>query len=60
MDNDNKYAIAYGRPVDGFYFVGPFDSQADASLYAESEDTTDWWVIELQNPADLFDGGGEP
>lgn len=54
MGNDNKYAIAYGSPVDGFYFVGPFDSQADASLYAESEGTTDWWVIELQNPADLF------
>lgn len=48
-----KYLIAFGNPVDGFGFIGPFDSAEDANEYAEHDrdlSCVDWWVVELIAP----------
>mgnify|MGYP006992527632 CR=1 FL=1 len=48
----NKFIAIMGNPVDGFYYVGPFDLYDDARHYVETEwDRRDWWVAELQLPA---------
>ena len=47
-----QYAICYGNPVDGFFFVGPFDDRDDSVSYAEREhDSRDWWIVEILPPA---------
>lgn len=49
-----NYAICYGNPVDGFFYVGPFEDRDVAVEYGESEwDQRDWWIVEIQPPADL-------
>lgn len=51
-----NYAICYGNPVDGFYYVGPYSERDDAIRYGESEwDQRDWWIVEILPPAALFD-----
>ncbi len=41
--------IAYGNPVDGFTFEGPFSSRDAAIEYGDSVDT-EWWVANLDAP----------
>jgi hypothetical protein len=47
-----QYAVAYGNPVDGFFFVGPFKGRDAAVEYGESEAIArDLWIVELTPPA---------
>lgn len=52
----NKYIIIYGDPKDGFVYVGPFDKFQQATEYAEADGKTDWWVVELETPAEETSG----
>jgi hypothetical protein len=46
-----KYIIMYGNPIDGFKFVGPFDSLNDALEHLEEEHADyDMCIAELQEP----------
>lgn len=47
-----NFIIVYGDPVDGFNFVGPFDDRDEAVRYAEFDVGTDWWIAELDAPAE--------
>ena len=44
------YIVIKGDPVDGFSYIGPFNSTDDAEAYmdAESNDTT--WMLQLESP----------
>ena len=47
-----NFIIAYGNPVDGFFYVGPFPTAQIANEYTESELFQGYfWIIELQAPA---------
>ncbi|QWY83553.1 hypothetical protein [Rhizobium phage RHph_X2_28B] len=50
----NKYIIISGNPVDGFTFIGPFDSADEATQYTESnsKDLYDWWLAPLTEPTE--------
>ena len=49
-----KYIIAWGSPVYGYEYIGPFDSHEDAFDFADAELDVDegssWWVVALQTP----------
>ena len=45
------YIITYGNPNDGFFYVGPFDTQEEAKAYTEAEIDRDWWIVNLLPPA---------
>ena len=50
-----KAAISYGNVVTGFKFIGPFDSDEDASDYANNDPMLksiqdDWAIVELVEP----------
>ena len=48
-----KHIAIYGNPVDGFRYVGPFESKEDALTYVADEPSSDnWWVAELYAPAE--------
>lgn len=46
-----KYIVIYGNPGDGFHFIGPFDTIDEATEYGKDA-TRDWWIAELNAPAD--------
>ncbi len=47
-----SYIVCYGNPIDGFDFVGPFESAEEAVEYGNSERfSTNWWVAKLYEPA---------
>ena len=48
----NKYIIMYGNPIEGFTFVGPFDTKQEAIEYVDAEPTDyDTCIAELLEPA---------
>lgn len=51
-----KYIIIYGDPMDGFNYRGPFDTQADATEWAEDHEPDEvWWIAELNPPTEERD-----
>lgn len=50
VQEGGQWLIAYGNPVDGFNFIGPFNSEEDAIEYAERELTNQWSVAQLDKP----------
>jgi hypothetical protein len=46
----SPHIMVYGNPVDGFRYVGPFQSREEAYAYASNEHR-DAWVTELDKPA---------
>jgi hypothetical protein len=42
--------VVAGNPVDGFSFVGPFDTDGDALVWADAHMNGDWWIVTLENP----------
>lgn len=51
-----KHAICMGNPVDGFYFVGPFESHDHALEYMGGEKSTEnMWIVQMQEPAPADD-----
>jgi hypothetical protein len=43
-----KALIVTGNPVDGFKFIGPFDTRDDAvDSASRGEIDKDWWVADL-------------
>lgn len=42
-----KYLVILGNPVNGFAFVGPFDSHSEAGVYAERRGFDQWWVASM-------------
>ncbi len=50
-DPEPPFLLVVGDPVDGFDYVGPFDSSEQAQEWAqEFTDGDSWWVVELQSP----------
>jgi hypothetical protein len=45
--------IVYGNPIDGFRYVGPFESR-DAALHYCEDDGGDWWLTTLEPPPEEF------
>lgn len=46
-----KYILIFGNPVDGFTYLGPFDSTEEANDYADDKiRRDDWWVAILDKP----------
>jgi hypothetical protein len=43
------FVMVYGNPVEGFRFVGPFATKAEARKYARGE-PFDVWVARLDTP----------
>jgi hypothetical protein len=46
-----RYVLAFGNPVDGFEFVGPFTDRRAAEEYRSRYSIDDCWTILLQRPA---------
>lgn len=46
---EKQQIIVKGNPVDGLYFIGPFDTSEEAIDYAENNDS-DWWIADLNPP----------
>lgn len=44
------FIVTYGNIVDGFFFVGPFESFEEARIFAEKLDDG-WHIVELQAPS---------
>lgn len=43
-----KWIIVGGSPIDGLFFVGPFDEADDATDHAEQTlRNVDWWIAEI-------------
>ena len=45
-----KITIASGNPVDGFTFHGPFQSNEEATTWAERRLDESWWIVKLYKP----------
>lgn len=46
-----QYIIVRGNPIDGFDYVGPFDSCDEAVAYMSEDDSADnQWVTHLAIP----------
>lgn len=39
-----------GNPIDGFSFVGPFDSYEAASEWSDRRSDSDWWIVKVEAP----------
>lgn len=48
----SEHILVTGNPVDGFRFLGPFPTVADASLYPDGliRFDDDWWIAPLERP----------
>lgn len=46
MKDFTKVIMVKGNPVDGFSFIGPYDSRAIATAAGDSVDT-EWWIADL-------------
>lgn len=46
-----QYIIVYGNPINGFKYIGVFDSNISAIEYADENITTeyDYWITTLEN-----------
>ena len=50
--NEDKFIIVYGSVIDGFNFVGPFDSTDEAIKEAEQFiHQESWWIATLHKEA---------
>ena len=43
-----QFVMVRGNPVDGFLFVGPYESREEAIKDGDIVDT-EWWVAELES-----------
>lgn len=51
MSEPIPHIIVTGNPVEGFEFIGPFDSDVDAARYGnEDPDMEEWWISPLDRP----------
>ena len=41
--------IVYGNPVDGFTYIGPFETMEESHEWAENN-CDEWWGAELASP----------
>lgn len=48
----NEYnIIILGNPVDGFIYIGPFETHTEALSYAESRyRSSSWWIGTMTEP----------
>lgn len=44
--------VATGNPVDGFTYIGPFDTNAAAVGWATDHCIEPWWNVTLTKPED--------
>lgn len=45
-----QYVILAGNPINGFEVFGPFNSEHDASNFADSLEDREWWLTPLTSP----------
>ena len=50
------YVLIYGNPVDGFTYVGPFNSLHEAHNYVEWMGFPVYWLSELMQVPPIVDG----
>jgi hypothetical protein len=49
-----RWVACWGNPVDGFHFVGSFETAADCIQWCEESIYTDsWWFIEVLTPEEF-------
>jgi hypothetical protein len=48
--------LIYGNPVDGFAYVGPFNSSNEAHNYGEWMGYPEYWLSELEQVPPIVDG----
>lgn len=50
LAHDLPHIIVIGNPVEGFKFIGPFVTAAEAVDYADTNQRieADWWIAPLQ------------
>ena len=47
----DEIIVVRGNPIDGLEFFGPFDSEDDATEWADNHrDSRDWWVAYVTKP----------
>ncbi len=52
-----SFIIIYGDPISGLSFVGPFDSNIEATDWADQTALgADWWISPIMLPQDLDTG----
>lgn len=45
------FIIAYGDPIDGMSFVGPFEDDDGLDEYARDNlQDSNWWIVKLEKP----------
>jgi hypothetical protein len=51
-DTDETYIVVTGNPVDGFEFIGPFESNTAAIEHGENNcnGVGDWYIAPIQTP----------
>jgi len=51
-----QYILIVGDPVNGFLYIGTFESVDDAQYYAECHlKGSDWWIHLLDEPSGKVD-----
>ncbi len=48
---EEKVIIVTGNPIDGLFFIGPFDDDCNAIEYAEKQVNCEWWLGRLSREA---------
>lgn len=50
------HIVILGDPINGFTFIGPFDTRADADEYIEKDGSDETaWTVMLTAPGDVLD-----
>lgn len=44
------HVVVSGNPFDGMTVWGPFKTGEDATLWADAEIDSDWWIVPLEYP----------
>jgi len=57
--HSGTYIIVSGDPHEGFSHTGPFNNENEAKAFASNDELTiskeHWWVVELIDPAKVYD-----
>lgn len=52
MTEETPHIIVCGNPVDGFSFIGPFESNTEAAEHGNNDPHLEgeWWIAPLEKP----------
>lgn len=49
MNNNYKYTIVHGNPIDGIALLGVFETAEEANDMADRLKNVEWWIAEIEN-----------